>query len=64
MRFQRVQAEVHTAFGTRTVEKFLWLPKTLQYETRWLETASIVQMWGQVGDYPGMWVDIKWEEEN
>ena len=27
----------------RVVREFLWLPLTLNYETRWLETASINQ---------------------
>ena len=54
----------------RIVKKFLWLPKTIQGETRWLEYTSIVQrrdwvtaMKGYVLRYSESkidWVDVEW----
>jgi hypothetical protein len=48
----------------REVEKFLWLPKTINKETRWFETTSFLQRYSEgwtpfSGDHKG-WVDIKW----
>lgn len=40
--------------------KFLWFPKTIKNETRWLTTACIEQRVNQ--DYK--WVDINWEDKD
>ncbi len=55
---------------TRVVKKFLWLPRTINGETRWLE-------WGRVGQelkkvmradfyalyYAHEWVDVRWVDD-
>lgn len=54
----------------RTIEKFLWFPKILNRELRWLEKAKIIQMICQVDDggsmewgcYKYKWIDIEWTE--
>lgn len=57
---------------TRVVEKFLFFPKLLDNEIRWLERSKILQMvlahdvggsmeWGK---YKYKWVDIEWTEES
>jgi len=52
----------------RKVRKFLWFPKRLDNEWRWLETAIVKQKvmaidvggsmeWGR---YKNKWIDIEW----
>jgi hypothetical protein len=49
----------------RTVKKFLFLPKTIKEETRWLEWAIIEQQYLDssgdifVNNCP-VWIDINW----
>lgn len=45
---------------TRIQTKFLLLPLTIGYETRWLERAS----WKEVYHSSGLWLPIKWMEVN
>lgn len=51
--------------ANRTITKFLWLPKTIGNETRWLEKASIYQVYAFIplsfryttqAHYGGEWV--------
>jgi hypothetical protein len=44
---------------TRSIRKFLWFPKCLQDEWRWLESANIIQRYVE-GMHCAKWVDIKW----
>ena len=53
---------------SRVIERFLYLPRTIQGETRWLETAWIDQVYFMVskpiGKFERMvpgWVDRSWE---
>jgi hypothetical protein len=47
----------------RIIRKFLWFPKTLDYETRWLEFANIKQEF-QAGYMLNYWEDISWVIKN
>ena len=41
------------ARGTiRQVEKFLWFPKRIGFETRWLETTAWNEEWERDSEYP------------
>ncbi len=47
---------------TRTVTGFLWFPRKIGFETRWLEVASWTQGWwvdGR-GRWGSCWEDIAW----
>ena len=57
---------------TRTIHKFLWLPRMINYEIRWLEGALIEQRVDynlHLGNYPSesykkyYWKDIRWVDE-
>ena len=53
--------------GQVTITKFLWFPKTINNETRWLETASFdVRRWkgttGTIWEDPIRWNDIRSEK--
>ena len=59
--------EVHGIGATRTVEKFLFFPKTLHGVTIWLEKVKIKQDWicktnNNVG--PGYWAETYFLDEN
>ena len=44
---------------TRVVTKFLWFPRQINKEYRWLEIAKISQGW-----YRGWgWIDVEWVDE-
>ena len=48
---------------TRVVRRFLWFPKSIGRELRWLEWVSFeekYQWWGDCGE----WRATHWEEEN
>lgn len=50
----------------RVVSKFLWLPTTIDNETRWLEYATIVEVYepwydGITGGW--RWIPEKWGDE-
>ena len=47
----------------RIVRRFLLFPRTINYETRWLEFATIKQQWYR--DYCDdlYWIDYNWENE-
>ena len=48
---------------TRIIIKFLFLPKTINGETRWLEKAKIYQSFDFYYDFIfplSEWTDIKW----
>ncbi len=58
----------HRADEVRVVRKFLWLPKCINEEWRWLESATIKQMvcsvdvggsmqWGYTKH---KWLDMEW----
>ena len=43
----------------RTIQVFLWWPRTIQRETRWLESAQIIQRcYGG-----GVWLDCEWAQD-
>ena len=45
---------------SRTMRKFLLFPKTINSETRWLETATWVEMYTP-GDFGIIsWTDVRW----
>ena len=53
----------------RTVRRFLWLPLTLQGETRWLERAEWVERRMQVHRYSAgkwwpvhLWQPVRWND--
>jgi hypothetical protein len=52
----------------RTVEKFLWLPVTIDFQTRWLEKAKIRQICTQVNKEFSMsgykWQNYAWIDNN
>lgn len=71
MRFNRNGKILEEAVGVRSgriVKQFLWLPLTLNNETRWLEFAHIEQKYAGYSDNrlgivkPG-WYDVGWENE-
>jgi hypothetical protein len=45
----------------RIVRKFLWFPKTLGYERRWLEYANIVQRLEKAFD--GVSATLTWDDQ-
>ncbi|AKQ08462.1 hypothetical protein PQE66_gp147 [Bacillus phage PBC2] len=52
----------------RTTKEFLWFPRKINHEWRWLETASIVQevdYWytNQFGEKKLYWKDLKWVDD-
>lgn len=54
----------------RLVTKFLWFPKIINEELRWLETSTIIQQVINVdvggsdewGKHKAMWVDTGWHQ--
>ena len=48
----------------RVIKRFLWLPRCIKGECRWLERAKISQMWvgGYDRDHSG-WEDEAWVDE-
>lgn len=52
---------LHVAGDVRTISKFLWLPCTLDGQTRWLERARIIQRYYVRKDNEACWLDYKWE---
>lgn len=55
----------------RIVNRFLWLPKTIGSQTRWLEHVPILQVYREsVETYTGYdcgspagWCDVDWDDE-
>lgn len=55
---------------TRVITKFLWFPKILENQFRWLEKAKIIQIVCKVdigqseqwGKYRYKWLDIAWDD--
>ena len=74
MRWLKSKYELKDRMGdTRTVEKFLWFPRSLpnaagKWEYRWLERVSIKQIVdtvdvggsGEWGNYAYCWCDQAW----
>lgn len=57
MRWRKVKPVIG---DERVVSEFLFFPKTLDKETRWLEFAEIRQMyWGRPWT-KGSWEDVGW----
>ena len=47
----------------RVISKFLWLPKYIQGETRWLEKCKIKQIYFKFYcSAGGYWSNLKWEK--
>lgn len=68
MRWMKLEKPTPTNGDLRTVRRFLWWPKTLGQETRWLEVATIQQVWS--GSYScgnrfkfDDWFDSAWHGE-
>lgn len=47
---------------TRVVRKFLWLPRTFNRITKWLEMASIKEEYEAYGHYIGQWREVGFAE--
>jgi len=66
--FKKEQENKLRVGDKRTLSKFLWLPKLLDHEWRWLQRASIAQSFDEdtFGDMCGhivtgySWYDIGW----
>ena len=56
MRFKRK----YNDNDTRTVTKFLWFPKIIHGETRWLEKVTYVERYTLTANCPGWWSSVKW----
>jgi len=49
--------------NVRIIRKFLWLPRTIKDETRWLEYAKIKQSWARP-PYPKLaWFGFSWIDD-
>ena len=64
MRFTRNKNKT-TVNAIRIKNKFLWLPKSINGEFRWLEKASYLQRYEQRFDVTcgaswNEWVNVKW----
>jgi hypothetical protein len=46
--------------GRRIVKRFLWIPKTIYHETRWLEIAIIEQHIKYDVKGKCYWLDAEW----
>lgn len=63
MKWKRIYPDNTTNGAHRVVDRFLWWPLRLGDETRWLEYAPIVQLFGRTQSYwnrGGHWADWKW----
>jgi len=58
MRFNSPKPE---SFDRRTITKFLYFPKCINNEWRWLETASLVQIYINRNLASDGWYNIKWK---
>jgi len=47
---------------SRIIKRFLFLPKCINYEWRWLEIASIKQMYMTDNKLEHIWVDVCWQD--
>jgi len=56
----------HQYGDIRTIKKFLWLPKTIHNERRWLEFAKIKQQFNFYMDFLYLtceeWTDLCWDD--
>lgn len=63
MRWYLKQPDDPIVYGQkRTIEKFLWWPKTINYEVRWLERATILQHAMRMPNGDLEWVDHRFTE--
>ncbi|ASR79608.1 hypothetical protein KAMFAM_137 [Bacillus phage Kamfam] len=58
MRFKLKNRSDNIGTGERKVTQFLWFPKLIGKEWRWLETASYVQIYQF-----GMWETLRWVDD-
>lgn len=56
------QLKIREKGQTRIVFKYLWLPLTLQGQTRWLELAKVKQWSNMYADIT-KWEDIEWADD-
>ena len=61
----KIKHQPRPSFGDmRTRTEFLWWPKRICYETRWLERASwreeYIKMWDGLDWHYGGWTSIAW----
>lgn len=63
MRYKH-KVTAYTLRHIRVKTRFLWFPKRISNETRWLETATYTQKYTEVhtGAYTSKeeWVDLNW----
>lgn len=52
----------HENGEVKRITKFLWFPKRIRGETRWLEEATWEKTWYQSSDI-GWWYGDKWVDE-
>ena len=59
-----MRTKLPEAGETRVISKFLWFSRWIEHERRWLERASIRQVYVGPGlmDVRGSWMDIAWED--
>lgn len=64
MRWKSKQTKVPEIKDTRVVSRFLWLPLSLNGETRWLEWAEIIQEYlnDTCLNPEYYWVDKEWKK--
>lgn len=48
------------SYSERIIIRFLFFPRTIQGETRWLEFARIKQYYWLPEHGPGWWTDKEW----
>lgn len=68
MRWKRKEPVNHKRFEKRIVKRFLWLPKCIEGECRWLEVGEWVQRWVAKTDetWGGticLWEDYCWVDK-
>ena len=62
----RVEPTVRREDGEKmTITQFLFMPKRIGNETRWMEQVNIEQRWEKdavfwMGKFSPGWVDVKW----
>lgn len=66
MRWKKKMKPKYVEGHKRTVTRFLWIPKTIGHETRWLETASWVEKFVDatyISDGTAYWSEVRWISE-
>ena len=64
MRWHNPPKPVHIIGATKIIPKFLWLPMTLDGETRWLERADVIYRYVEICNYADLSVYYDWKPEH